>query len=308
MPSLGEVQEAFARALLGGDEGAAAGMVSGDGLSPATRVDIYRHHVFTTLTAALASTYPVVSRLVDERFFRYAADAYIRSNPPAGPCLHEYGGSFADFLGEFAPSRRLAYLPDVARLEWALDRAVHADAAAPVDPARLRAVGAADLPQLVLRLDPSLAILTSAWPADRIWLTNQPGEDAGDPVDLASGAVCLEVRRVGDSAVFRTLDAATAAFRGTLLEGRTLEDAAVAALAVDPAFDLARAIEALLCDGLVANFSLTPECPGPSPLWGEGRVRGAADKATTPPSPRPSPWEGEGAGRDSTRKAQRERD
>src|SRR5512132_3021200 len=89
MPTLAELQGAFGQALLGGDEQRAAALVLGDGLTPESRLGVYRHHVFTTLTAALKSTYPVVCRLVDERFFGYAADRYIRSHPPEGPCLVE---------------------------------------------------------------------------------------------------------------------------------------------------------------------------------------------------------------------------
>src|SRR5713101_5908735 len=115
MPALSEIQAAFGRALLGGDEQPAAAMVSGDGLTPAARLEIYRHHVFTTLTAALQATFPVVCRLVHERFFGYAADQYIRAHPPTEPCLFEYGSSFPAFLAGFEPCRHLQYLPDVAR-------------------------------------------------------------------------------------------------------------------------------------------------------------------------------------------------
>src|SRR6266436_6402651 len=71
--TLREVEAAFSRALLGGDERLAPAEVLGDDLAPGARLQIYRHHVFTTLTAGLRATYPVVCRLVDERFFGYAA-------------------------------------------------------------------------------------------------------------------------------------------------------------------------------------------------------------------------------------------
>ena len=89
MPALRDVQAAFRRAVLGGDDAPAAAMVAGDGMAPDARLRVYRHHVFTTLTAALTATYPVVCRLVDERFFNYAADRYIRARPPSAPCLFE---------------------------------------------------------------------------------------------------------------------------------------------------------------------------------------------------------------------------
>ena len=60
MPLLRELQAAVGEALLGGPTEAAAAQILEDGLRPQARLDIYRHHVFTTLTAALQATYPVV--------------------------------------------------------------------------------------------------------------------------------------------------------------------------------------------------------------------------------------------------------
>jgi hypothetical protein len=132
VPSLREVESDLRLALLGGDEAPARTRIRGDGLEPAARLAIYRHHVVTTLTAALQAAFPVVCRLVDERFFAYAAARYIQVEPPSGPCLFEYGAGFADFLAEFPACRALPYLADVARLEWAMQRALHAADAIPL--------------------------------------------------------------------------------------------------------------------------------------------------------------------------------
>ena len=172
-------------------------MVSGDGLAPEARLQIYGHHVFITLTAVLKATYPVVCRLVDERFFDYAADRYISARPPATACLFEYGGDFSEFLAAFEPCRHLVYLPDVARLEWALHAAAHAEDATPLDLATLGAVAEEDYLHLVLRLDPSLSLLSSPWPIDRIWSANRSDADPEIAVDLSSGESALEVLRKG---------------------------------------------------------------------------------------------------------------
>jgi hypothetical protein len=68
---LGELQTLFKSALLQDDHGVAS-TILGDGLAPHARLAIYRHHVFTILTEVLKAAYPVVCRLVDERFFAYA--------------------------------------------------------------------------------------------------------------------------------------------------------------------------------------------------------------------------------------------
>ena len=178
MPTLLERQRALRVVLLGGDEPRAAAAVAPDGISPDLRLAIYGHHVLSTLTAVLEATFPVVQRLVDPRFFAYAADVFIRRHPPTGPCLFEYGAGFADFLADFPPCRDLPYLPDVARLEWALEAGYHDDEA------------------------PAPCHLPSPYPIDAIWHANQPGADPDTVVDLDAGSVRLEIRREADAVVF----------------------------------------------------------------------------------------------------------
>jgi hypothetical protein len=238
MLTLRELQAGFRDALLGGGEHAAAAAVRGDGLGAAARLAVYRHHVFTSLTAALESTYPVVVRLVDARFFRYAADQYIRAQPPASPCLSEYGAELGDFLGRFAPCRHLAYLPDVARLEWAMNAALHAPDVEPIAAEALRAA-------VTLALHPSLTLLQSPWPLDAIWRANQPDAER-DAVDLDAGGVFLQVWRADDEVVFRRLSAAGFAFRHALACRGRLDAAAEAALAADAGADLPALIRELL--------------------------------------------------------------
>src|SRR6516162_8827070 len=118
MPTLRELQRQVHQAVLGGDTAEIVAAIRGDGLDPAARIGTYRNHFFATLGGLLQRTFPVVCRLVDERFFAYAAHEYVRQHPPRSRCLVEYGADFADFLADFAPCKSLPYLADVARFEW----------------------------------------------------------------------------------------------------------------------------------------------------------------------------------------------
>jgi hypothetical protein len=224
--------------MLGGDAAVAEAAVCADALGAAARLAVYRHHVLASLTIALETTYPVVVRLVDPRFFRYAADRYIRAHPPSSPRLSEYGATFADFLESFPPARQLEYLPDVARLEWALGAALNAPDVQPVAPAALH-------PASPVALHPSVSVLRSAWPVDAVWRANQP--EAGDTVvDLDAGAVRLQVWREGDEVVFRRLSLAEETLRLALVGGGRLEAAVGAALAADADADPVALVRALL--------------------------------------------------------------
>src|SRR5207249_5200842 len=177
MSSLRELQAGFRAALLADDERGVAPDVIDDGLSASARLAVYRHHVFTTLTAAMEATYPVVCRLVDRRFFGWIADQYVRVRPPGGPCLFEYGADFPEFVAAFPACAHLPWLADVARLEWAMNRALHAPDSPPIGPDVWRALDPGALARLTLHLDPSVTLLESPWPVDAIWRANQPGAD-----------------------------------------------------------------------------------------------------------------------------------
>jgi hypothetical protein len=252
MPTLGELQALFTRALLQ-DDTTVASAILGDGCLPPARLALYRHHVLSTLTEVLKAAFPVLCRLVDARFFAYVADQYIRQQPPTGPCLFEYGASLPAFLATCPACRDLVYLPDVACLEWALHSAWYAEDAAPLDPERLRGVAPDDLGSLTLTCEPSVSYVRSPWPIDRIWRANQPDAAPDETVPLDAGAAYLEVRRLDDEVLFRALAFDTFMFRATLAAGRTLAEAFEVALATAPDFDLTAALQTLFAEGLVVD-------------------------------------------------------
>lgn len=257
MQTLHDFQAMFRGAMFAPAASPLLTTVVADGLPPAARLQIYRHHVLTSLTEALKAIFPVLCRLVDARFFAYAADIYIRQHPPESPCLFEYGASFPDFLAVFPPCRELPYLADVARLEWALNVAYHAEARAPIAVEELRDVPAERMGELVLQCDPARIVLASTWPIDAIWLANQESAEAvGTPVDLASGGVYLETLRWTEDVGFRQLEAPLYTLRAALAAGEPLEAAVEAALAVDAAFDCTAALCEMFSDGIVVGWQL----------------------------------------------------
>lgn len=227
-----------------------------DAPGAAARLRIYAHHVVDTLTDVLAQAFPVVRQLVGPGFFAYAADAFVRAHPPATPRLFEFGDRLPGFLAEFPPCGHLGYLPDVARLEWAMQAAMHAGDAPPLAATALVTLPAEEVGRAVLGLDPSLSLIASRWPIDRMWRANQPDADPETRIALDQGRVWIEVRRLGDDVVFRTLEAGTFAFRAALLRKQPLEAAADAGLAADSAFDLPGALRALFDEEAAVSLTV----------------------------------------------------
>jgi hypothetical protein len=163
--------------------------------------------------------------------------------------LAEYGAGFADFLA--AAPNAPAYLPDVARLEWALNLAYHAEDRPALAPGHLASLPPEAQAGLCLKPLPSTAIVSSAFPILAIWQANQPGRE--DAVDLAQGGQAVLVWRADGDAVCRALAPGEAALLQALLGGQALADAAAAAIEAEPGLDLPPAIAALLTAPIFAQ-------------------------------------------------------
>lgn len=245
--ALSDLQAAFAAHLQGHDRPELEGAVVGDRVAAAARLRIYRNHVRESLAAALGATFATVQVLVGEDFFRGLALAFVAESPPQGPVLSEYGADFPAFVAGWPAAQDLPYLADVARLDWALNLAFHAPAGPRLSAADLVGLPMGELPSQRLVAAPGTAVVTSAWPLDRIWRVSQPGASAAEEgVDLQSGGVALLVLRRPDDAGFAALSAGEKAMVAALLDGFTLGEAAEAGSRGQADFDLATAFARLL--------------------------------------------------------------
>jgi hypothetical protein len=219
--------------------------ISADPLGAARRLQIHRNNLQHTLIQALMANFPATCRIVDERFFRYAAAEFVRRHPPTQPRLAEYGAELPGFLGAFGPASGLPWLGDLARLEWAMlecQEAVDAPALAPAD---LEERAAEQRAELRLALHPGCRLVPSDWPVDRI--RSFALHEGGGPPPLHGDPVRLLVRRVEGQVGLRRLTEAEFAllerFSRRLPLGEALEEPPG-----DPAGILARALR----DGLLA--------------------------------------------------------
>jgi Putative DNA-binding domain len=249
VPTLREVQEAVKDFMLGGST-SAADFVIDDGIAPEDRLGIYRNTFISVLVAALRISYPAIRRLVGEDFFEGAARAFIDAQPPDGAYLNAYGARFGDFLDSFPPAAGLAYLPDVARLEWAVNVALHAGDAPPLDVGRLATLGEADVSFIT---HPSVSLLTLDHPADSIWRAVIDGDDdALGATDPAAGPVFLLVSRGAGGVSVERLAEDAWKFSARLFSGVPLSRALDAADR-----DMSRDLAEHLAAGRVTDFRMS---------------------------------------------------
>lgn len=215
MPALLELQQALCAQLL--REAPPLDAAS------SARLTIYRDTRIATLVNALRLSFPAVQRLVGAEFFEAGAHEFICAHPPASACLNDYGAGFAGFLRTFTPASGLAYLGDVAQLEWAVNRALHADDVAGLDLARLAGLEQPTLSRLSFRAHPALCLLRMQFPADAIWrAVLQQDQAAMAAIDLGEGPVHLMVERDADGVQVHRLNPARWQFSARLCAGTPL--------------------------------------------------------------------------------------
>lgn len=187
------------------------------------RFAIYRRGAMANLRGALAAAYPVVLRLVGQAFFGEAAARFARAEPSRSGDLNAYGSDFAGFLARYPHARGLGFLPDVARLEWALHECgLAADGRSP-DLAALAALDPERRGDVRLALHPAARLLQSPHPVLAIWEANQAGRD-GTPA-RAAGPDRVLVHRDGLQARASLLDEAEWTVAGAIASGATLAQA-----------------------------------------------------------------------------------
>lgn len=240
MPTLLDIQRVMHSALVDPEAGDAEALIVGDGLLPRERLAIYRNTIIGVLVNALRLSYPAVERLVGGEFFEGAARSFVAGRLPQSAYLNDYGREFPEFLNGFAPASSLPYLPDVAQLEWAVNRALHAPDQPSLNAAHLAGVDPADHGRIRFSPHPSLTWLRVAYPADTIWRAVLNGDDAAlAAIDLSAGSVALVIEHLPGGVTVSRLDDGAWQFLSSLCEGATLQAALDAAAGIDPGIELA---------------------------------------------------------------------
>jgi len=240
MSALLETQRAFARALVEDDAVDILRCIVPDRMTPQRRLDVHRQTFESALTNALRAAFPAVCRLLGDESFTGTAWHYVHVDPPRSPRLDEYGATFPAFLASFAPLGALGYLGDVARVEWAVNRALHAPDASALDVVALAGVPEHARGSLAFVAHPAVDVVACRHAADTIWRAVLAQDDeALAALDVRPDPAVLLVERNDGGVDVTRIPPSQARMTVDLLFGATLSDAIAACDACDAASILA---------------------------------------------------------------------
>ena len=181
----------------------------------------------------------------------------MRDYPSTNGDLQEFGVALPDFLFELYSDSDFAYLPDVARLEWAVENVQLHHESEPLDLGALSRVNSERHANVRFHRSESVRLICSPYPILSIWRTNQPGHEA--QVDLGSGPEHVIVKRRAGNVELSLIDSVASSLAAHLDAGETLEEttgALCAEFSDDPNFDLTAALQLLTSTGFLSGFTL----------------------------------------------------
>jgi CheY-like chemotaxis protein len=227
---------------------------------PERRCRIYRNNLQASLGAALEAVYPgrrAARRRA--RAFAMSRAAHVAAHPSRSGNLHEFGARLPAFLRS-QPRSRLAYLADVAALEWAGHEVYHEADDVALDPAALAALPvAAPGAAAPGTCSSATRFVASAYPVLAIWQANQPRTADAAALRSTQAACSCSSRAAASrsssasSARPRTAGCARSPRAGTLGRGRARRARR------RPPFDLGAALAGISRSARSRAWSLAPE-------------------------------------------------
>jgi hypothetical protein len=234
-----------------------------DGERFARGLAAYRANAGALAERALAAAYPTLQQLLGEESFAAMARAFWHRHPPERGDITTWGAALPGFVAAADTLASEPYLPDVARLEWAVHQATAAaDAFEP--PRGLEQLADADPTALRLLARPGTALVESQHPIVAIWQAHRP-EQAAQPERFApvrqafaagTGEAAL-VWRSGWRVEVAALASADARFTALVLQGQPLADALAAVQEAGAPFDFTAWLLAALQRGWLAGATLS---------------------------------------------------
>lgn len=136
-------------------------------LTSTALLPVHNDNYFVTLTRALKAQYPQTLVLLGREFFEPLCADYIHDYPSHSPQLKDYGAYFPEFLLRHENMKDLAYVADIARLEWICHQLPITDAAFTLDDALLQ-LKETDYDKLHVELNPAIQLMSSQYPLSKL--------------------------------------------------------------------------------------------------------------------------------------------
>jgi hypothetical protein len=210
-----------------------------DRLTSFERLEIYNRQYWFRVLSSMVEDFPGLRAVLGDARFEAMSKAYITECPSRSFTLRNLGSQLESWLHKHPrwAGKKQALALDIVKLEWAEIEAFDGKAEPPLRPEDLTATAG---PNLRLRLQPYIQLLSLRYPVDDLLLEIKKNDDDGDfasnafqerrkrkkvqtVAKLKPAAIALAVHRIDCSVYFRRLEREEFALLDELRQGRTLQ-------------------------------------------------------------------------------------
>jgi len=191
MPSLKELQNAFRRNVLTGDEEFIPQIVSSETVSNHERLLIYANAYYSRLEEALEADYEVLKQLLGADVFSETCIAYTHKYPSHYYSLRWFGQDYPTFLGYKVDSGEHHWPAEMAEFEWSFIAAFDAANATVATEEDAAAIAPDAWPTLKMSFHPSVHTVVFWWNTQDCWRAAKDNKQVPEPVRLSESGLCL---------------------------------------------------------------------------------------------------------------------
>jgi len=163
-------------------------------ISLPARLKVYRNNVIGSLSDTITNSFPLIKNLVGQNFMHAMARHYVLAHPPTEGCLNQYGDQMPAFIAAFEPAKSLPYLPDIARLEIAMNAAYYAPDHAIITTKDFAQILPEHLPKTLIEIGASVQLLSCTYPVTKI-RDYCHAKDQTTPLDIRGAEDILLIHR-----------------------------------------------------------------------------------------------------------------
>lgn len=166
---LKELQTQFANHIYNSENTKIFSEITKHKASTADRMQVYRNNIFGNFESVLEIIYPTTKQIVGEDYFYNLCKLYREKYYSRSGNLDEYGKYFSTLIRSLKTEHNLAYLKDIANLEWKYHWAYFGKDAPVFDLEKFQKLKQKDLFKLKFKLNPSCQFIASRYPIYSIW-------------------------------------------------------------------------------------------------------------------------------------------
>ncbi len=217
---------------------------------PEQLLGLYRNNFYMSFRDYLLACFPSVEALVGDEFFEQLTKAFTRDKSLECASIEYYGAQFADYIATCEQTKPLPYLADIARFDWAVDRAKSVIEFNEFPFEQLAQLSEQQQLTIVFSTPPNTCLITSQSPVFDIWCGVQKGDVDG--IDMQQSQSIVIFPNATQGAQYQELSVPQYEFISAVYRGESLQSLAQMS-------DFQQLLQYFISISLINNFRIQGE-------------------------------------------------